>query len=140
MTQPIAVKYTGIDEIVQSLRGVEDKLLYTLNEQMREVGDVVRDDARERFVAKFAERRTLQSALSVARTADNFQTQARGITSGTTVRVAVGQRLRKVTGKRPDWGGEQMKWGLVPARDSELEKAGLILEDGVYGLLHAHGF
>jgi hypothetical protein len=107
---------------------------------MREVGDVVRDDARERFVAKFTERRTLQSALSVARTADDFQTQARGITSGTTVRVAVGQRLRKVTGKRPDWGGEQMKWGLVPARDSELEKAGAILEDGVYGLLHAHGF
>ena len=140
MTQPIAVKYTGIDEIVQSLRGVEDKLLYTLNEQMREVGDVVRDDARERFVAKFSERRTLQSALSVARTAENFQTQARGITSGTTVRVAVGQRLRKVTGKRPDWGSEQMTWGLVPARDAELEKASVILEDGVYGLLHTHGF
>jgi len=140
MTEPIAVKYTGIDEVVQALRGVDDKLLYTLNEQMREVGDVVRDDARDRFVAKFSERRTLQSALSVARTAENFQTQARGITSGTTVRVAVGQRLRKVTGKRPDWGSEQMTWGLVPARDAELEKASVILEDGVYGLLHTHGF
>ena len=49
MTQPIAVKYTGIDEVVHALRGVDDHLLYTLNESMKEVGDVVRDDARERF-------------------------------------------------------------------------------------------
>jgi hypothetical protein len=140
VTQPIAVKYTGIDEIVQALRGVDDKLLYTLNESMREVGDVVRDDARERFVARFSERSSVRSALSVARTADNFQTQSRGITSGTSVRVAVGQRLRKVTGKRPDWGSRMMEFGLVPARDSELEKSAEILEDGVYGLLRTHGF
>ena len=137
---PIAVRYTGIDEVVQSLRGVEDGLLATLNESMKEVGDVVRDDARNRFTAKFSERSSIKSAMSITRTADNFQTQARGITVGTTVRVAVGQRLRKVTGKRPDWGSEQMKFGLVPARDAKLDDAGRILEDGVYGLLHQHGF
>ena len=140
MTQPIAVKYTGIDEVVHALRGVDDHLLYTLNESMKEVGDVVRDDARERFVAKFSQRQSVASALSIARTAENFQTQSRGITTGTTVRVAVGQRLRKVTGKRPDWGGEQMTWGLVPARDANLEKSAVILQDGVYGLLHSQGF
>jgi len=140
VTDPIAVKYTGIDEVVHALRGVDDHLLYTLNESMKEVGDVVRDDARERFVAKFSERSSIASALSIARTAENFQTQARGITSGTTVRVAVGQRLRKKSGKRPDWGGEQMKFGLIPARDEKLGESAVILEDGVYGLLHSHGF
>ena len=137
---PIAVKYTGIDEIIQSLRGVDDQLLDQLNESMREVGDVVRDDARARFTAHFSERSSIQSAISITRTAENFQTQARGITAGTTVRVAVGQKLRKVTGKRPDWGGEQMKFGLVPARDAKLEESAEILETGVYGLLHQHGF
>lgn len=140
MTQPIAVKYTGIDELVHALRGVNDHLLYTLNESMKEVGDVVRDDARERFIAKFNQRSSIASALSIARTAENFQTQSRGITTGTIVRVAVGQKLRKVTGKRPDWGGEQMKFGLVPARDAKLHESAEILEDGVYGLLHTHGF
>lgn len=140
MTQPIAVRYSGIDEVVQALRGVDDHLLGTLNESMRQVGDVVRDDARELFVAKFNERSSIASALSIARTAENFQTQSRGITSGKNVRVAVGQKLRKVTGKRPDWGGEQMKFGLIPARDEKLNEAGEILETGVYGLLHSHGF
>lgn len=140
MTQPIAVRYTGIDEVVHALRGVDDHLLGTLNESMRQAGDVVRDDARERFIAKFNERSSLASALSIARTADNFQTQVRGITVGATVRAAVGQKLRKVTGKRPDWGGEQMTFGLIPARDAKLHETAEILEDGVYGLLHSHGF
>lgn len=140
MASPIAVRYTGIDELVQALSGVDDHLLVTLNESMKEVGDVVRDDARERFTAHFSERSSIASALSIARTAENFQTQSRGITSGRTVRVAVGQRLRKKTGKRPDWGGEQMKFGLVPARDAKLEEAAGILEAGTFGLLHDHGF
>lgn len=140
MTQPIAVRQTGIDELVHALRGVDDDLLYTLNESMREVGDVVRDDARARFTAKFEERTSIRSAMSITRTAENFQTQARGIVTGTTVRVAVGQRLRKKSGKRPDWGGEQMVFGLIPARDAKLNEAADILEKGVYGLLHEHGF
>jgi len=140
MTQPIAVKYTGIDEVVQALRGVDEQLLTTLDTSMREIGDVVRDDARELFVAHFGQRASIASALSVSRTAANFQTQARGITSGTTVRVAVGQKLRKVTGKRPDWGGEQMTFGLLPARDETQQQQADILRDGAYGLLHRHGF
>lgn len=140
MTQPIAVKYTGIDEIVQALRGVDDQLLTTLDTSMREIGDVVRDDARGLFVAKFSERSSVASALSVARTAENFQTQARGITSGATVRVQVGQRLRKKTGKRPDWGARMMEFGLVPARDETERQQAQILQDGAYALLHRHGF
>lgn len=140
MTGPLDVRWTGIDEIVQSLRGVDDHLLVQIDTSMREVGDVVRDDARERFVAKFSERSSIRSALSISQTAENFQTQSRGVTSGTHVRVAVGQRLRKKTGKRPDWGGEQMKFGLIPARDAKEHEAAAIVEDGVYGLLHRHGF
>ena len=140
MTEPIAVKYVGIDEIVQALRGVDDQLLTTLDTSMREIGDVVRDDARERFVAHFSQRSSVASALSIARTAENFQTQARGITSGSTVRVAVGQRLRKKTGKRPDWGARQMEFGLIPARDETQQQQADILRDGAYELLHRHGF
>lgn len=140
MAGPIAVRQTGIDELVQALRGVDDRLLYTMNESMKEVGDVVRDDARSRFTAHFSERSSAESALSVARTAGGFQTQSRGITAGRTVRVAVGQKLRKVTGKRPDWGREMMRFGLVPARDAKEHEAAVILEEGVFGLLHEHGF
>lgn len=140
MTEPIRVKYTGIDEIVQALRGVDDQLLTTLDTSMREIGDVVRDDARTLFTAKFSERSSVASALSVARTAENFQTQARGITSGTTVRVAVGQRLRKKTGKRPDWGARMMEFGLLPARDETQRQQADILQDGAFALLHRHGF
>lgn len=135
-----SIRYTGIDELIHALRGVDDHLLFEAQTGLMEVGDVVRDDARHRFTARFGERSSEKSALSVQRTAQGFQTQARGITSGATVRVGVGQKLRKVTGKRPDWGGEMMTVGLLPARDTHEREAADILEARVFGLFKANGF
>lgn len=138
--EPIDVKSSGINELVQSLRGVDDNLLHTMQNGMIEAGDLVRDDARKRFKAKFSERDNLRSALSIVRTAEHMGTQSRGITSGHNVRVTVGQELRKVSGKRPDWGGEQMKFGLIPAWDAKHEEATEIVAADVFGLLKRHGF
>lgn len=140
LSLPIAVKYTGIDDLVAALRGVDDHLLRTIQESLIEAGEIVADDAYERFSVKFGERRSIKSALSVAYTASHFQTQARGVTSGTRVRVGVGQGLRKKTGKRPDWGADQVKYALLPARDANMDRVAEILETDVYGLLHSHGF
>lgn len=137
---PISIRWTGIDEIIQSLRGVDNKLIFEMEHALEEIGDVVRDDARQRFVAHFADRPSERSAISVERTAAGFQTQVRGVHVGRVARVGVGQKLRKVTGKRPDWGGDMVKFGLLPARNAHQAQAAEMLEAGVFDLLHQHGF
>lgn len=139
MAGPIALHYTGIDELIQALRATDAELLPALKQEFEKVGDVVRDDARERLTAHFEAGRSRRSAESIRRTAEGFQTQVRGVTTGRAVRVLVGQTLRKKTGRRGDWGGEQMRFGLVPARDAKLDDAAEALEAGAFGLLHRNG-
>jgi hypothetical protein len=140
MPGPISVHETGLDELVVALRGVDDQLLEAMQLTMQEAGDVVRDDARRKFTTKFEQNRSVRSAESVARSAENFQTQTRGILVGHRVRTIVGQRLRKRTGRRPDWGREQMRFGLVPARDEHIEETAVELDRSVGRLLREHGF
>jgi len=140
MAGPIDVRSTGLDEVVQALKITEPDVFRDLEEQMRQIGDVVRDDARHLFTTRFRERTSAKSALSVARTAENFETRVRGFTIGNTVSVFVGQRLRSVTGRRGDWGGEMMRFGLVPARDRNIDQAARLLDETVAGTLHRHGF
>lgn len=72
-----------------------------LRSELREAGNIVRDDARPRF-----------SGVS-AKSAAGYRTvvRARG--------VAVEQRLGRTTGKRPDFGAKQMSEALVPALDAK---------------------
>lgn len=140
MAGPINIRYTGIDDLITSLKLTDVELLADLEEAMRSIGDVVRDDARQRFTTHFSIRTNAKSALSVEHTADNFETRLRGFTIGNTVSVFVGQRLRSVTGKRGDWGGEMMRFGLVPARDEKINQAAALLEETVFGTLQRHGF
>lgn len=74
----------------------------------REVGDIVRDEARSRF-----EDISPKSAAGY-----RTRVRARG--------VAVEQSLRRTTGTRPDFGSLQMREALVPAleeKEDEVEDA-----------------
>jgi hypothetical protein len=53
--------------------------------------------------------------------------------------VFIGQRLRKTTGLRPDYGDLQMRKALIPARTEKLDDAADIVEAKVGGLLRSHG-
>jgi hypothetical protein len=54
--------------------------------------------------------------------------------------VIVGQRLRKTTGLRPDWGARQVVEALLPARAEKLDDAAELLEERVSLALAEHGF
>lgn len=79
-----------------------DKLLAKeLRSELREAGDIVRDDAAPRF-----------AGIS-PKSAAGYRTvvRARG--------VAVEQRLGRTTGLRPDFGALQMRKALEPAVDAK---------------------
>lgn len=119
------IEYEGLHELVQALRTVESSILPQLVKDMRQVGDVVRDEARRRF-----------EHVS-AKTAAGFDTRVR---LGSGALVVVGQSLRKTSGKRPDYGARQMRDALLPARAAKHDEAVSILEAGAGRLLHDHGF
>jgi hypothetical protein len=119
------IVYEGLHEVAQALREVEAGVYTELVADLKEVGDVVRDDARQRF-----------AAIST-KTADGFETRVR---TGSSAVVVVAQRLRKTTGRRPDYGALQMRHALLPARTAKHAEAVEILERGAGKLLAAHGF
>lgn len=96
-----SVKVKGYREFLRACDRADKQTKREVRKTFREVGDIVRDDARERF-----------SGLS-ERTAAGFRTvvRQRG--------VSVEQKLRKTTGLRPDWGAIQMRKALLPALNSK---------------------
>lgn len=121
------IRYEGLAELARALRETDRALLKELKEDLGKVGDVVRDDARHKF-----EDISLQTAAG-------FETRVRAGGDASAL-VVVAQRLRKTTGKRPDYGATQMRHALLPARAEKQEDAVRILEDGAIKLLHDHGF
>lgn len=110
MAEP--VKVSGYREFLRACDRAGKETKKEVRDTFRKVGDIVRDDARERF-----------GSLS-PKTAAGFRTSVR--LRG----VSVEQSLRKTTGLRPDWGSTQMRLGLIPALDaredeveSEFERA-----------------
>lgn len=94
----------GFTEFVRACETAPPLLRREIRATYREIGDIVRVDARERI-----------SELS-RKSSDGYRTyvRARG--------VEVEQSLRKTTGLRPDWGKTQMRKGLIPAlHDKEPE-------------------
>lgn len=120
-----ALEVEGLRELLAALKQVEHRIYPELVAAMREVGDVVRDDARRRFspVDRFS--------------AQGFETRVRPSSEAL---VIVGQRLRKTTGNHPEWGARQMREALLPARHAKYDEANEILEKRMGRLLRAHGF
>lgn len=101
---PDEIYVKGYREFVRACTHSSAEVRKGLRAALREAGNLVRDEARSLF-SKYDER-----------SASKY---------GTTVRqsgVSVEQRLRRVTGKRPDYGALQMRRALLPARGREMPK------------------
>ena len=114
MAQVVSVN--GLAEMQRAFRKLDKGITKEIRGELREAGDIVRDDARPRF-----------AGIS-AKSAAGFRTvvRQRG--------VAVEQRHGRTTGKRPDFGALQLRRALVPALDA---KEGEVVDqlDGMLGRL-----
>jgi hypothetical protein len=98
---PNEIIVSGYREFLRACEAAPPMLRREIRATYREVGDIVKDDAKERM-----------SELS-RKSADGYRTYVR--TRG----VEVEQSLRKTTGLRPDWGKTQMRKALIPALDEK---------------------
>ena len=83
-------------------------------DEVRKAAEPIRDEARRLFMGVHP-KSALRYGVSVRKV-------------GT---VAIEQRLRRTTGKRPDFGGLQMKRALVPALDNKGDEATERLDDAL---------
>jgi hypothetical protein len=123
----VGIRYEGLRELAQSLKETDQQLLGHLRDGLEQVGAVVRDEASRDFVN--------YSSWSAA----NFETRVRAGGQSSAVLV-VGQRLRKTSGKRPDFGALQVTHAFLPAWEAKADEATDICEHEVVELLHEHGF
>ncbi len=116
------VRVSGYRELMRSLQHAEKDVRTRTRKRLRELAGPVRDSARSKLGA-YSERSASKLGISV---------RQRG--------VSVEQRLRKTTGKRPDFGSLQMRKALLPAlgeRASEIEHG---LEKVLDDVINANGF
>lgn len=99
MAQGSTVRIHGYREFVKAASKADKDTKKFVRDALKETGEGVRSDAARNL-----------ADLS-PRSAEGYRVfvRARG--------VGVEQKLRKVTGKRSDWGVTQMKRALVPALD-----------------------
>lgn len=95
----------GLREFIRAADASGKATKKAVRDRLRKVGEIVRDDARGLF-ASYDERTASRFGVSVRRT---------GV-------VSVEQRLRRTTGKRPDFGGLQMRKALLPALEQDKDK------------------
>jgi hypothetical protein len=112
-----AVRVRGLKELQRAFRMADKALVKELRRELRDAGNIVRDEARSRF-----------SDID-GRSAAGFRTvvRQRG--------VAVEQRYGRTTGARPDFGALQMRRALEPGLEA---KQGEVL-DKVDGMLDRIG-
>ncbi|MFA4974746.1 MAG: hypothetical protein WC683_19255 [bacterium] len=96
------VRVQGLRELIRACDASEKSVKKALRTKLRSAAEPVRRKAESLF-SRYSTRTASRFGISVRR-------------SGS---VSVEQRLRKVTGLRPDWGSLQMREGLVPALDAE---------------------
>lgn len=134
----VGIQYEGLREIGQALRETDRGLADRLKAALGDVGEVAREEAEVQFLANLGKHhRSERSQASIERTARGFHVRVRLSRGGSL--VSVEQNIRKKTGRRPDYGGLQVKDGLIPGRDRTIPEATRILERDVVGLLKDHG-
>ncbi len=137
----IGLRYEGLRELAQALRTINYELYAEVVAGLREVGEVIRKDARNRFVTYGAGGSEARAATFV-QAADGFQTLVRPNTSTMAI-VSVSQTRRR-TGdlprRRSNFGDLMMRKALLPARGESMDEAAAVMEAAVGGLLAKHGF
>ena len=104
------LRVTGYREFLRATNRAEKKSKKFVRDNFREVGEVVRQPAA-------ADLRALQDPPAKSAAGLRTIVRVRG--------VNVEQTLRRVTGKRPDWGALQMRRILIPnleAREGQIER------------------
>jgi hypothetical protein len=96
--QRFTVRVHGYKEFARSVRAADRATQRIVRDELMDAADIVRDDAQRMF-----------KRYSV-KTASGFKVSAPRVGG-----VFVEQRLRKVTGKRRDWGRIQKEKALNPA-------------------------
>jgi hypothetical protein len=91
---------SGYREFLKATQHADPNIRKFVRAAFKDVGEVVRVDAQRRF--------SRYSSVSAA--GYRVRVRQRG--------VAVEQSLRRTTGRRPDWGGKQMRDALLPALES----------------------
>lgn len=137
----IEVRYEGLRELAQALRIVDRSLFDVMVGGLREVGEIIRRDARSRFV-DYGSDGGEGRAASFVKAADGFQTLVR-VNTSTMALVSVGQTRRRSTDllrRRSNFGDLMMRHALLPARGESMELAATTLENTVGVLLTEHGF
>lgn len=117
------VRVDGLREFISAADAAGKETKKAVRKALREVGGIVKNDARARF------------ASTDARTAGRF-----GVSVRKTGMVSVEQRLRKTTGKHPDFGALQMRRALVPALEAKRGEVEKGLEEAVDRLINQYGF
>jgi hypothetical protein len=117
-----AVRVKGLRELQSALRKVNRGLNKELRAELKNVGEVVRADATSRF-----------SGID-ARSASGYKVRVRQ--RG----VAVEQSLKRVTGRRGDYGALQMRRALLPAMASNEDEVVHRLEGMLDRLGRSAGF
>lgn len=122
-----SIQYEGLRELARALKVIQPEILPELRKDLREVGYVVRDDARARFMP-YSQKSAMGFRVGVS------------LLSSSSAYVTISQRNKRVTGKRPDFGALQITKALLPAREAKQDEAAEILENGAVKLLRSHGF
>lgn len=122
MGRELEVRVIGLRELQRALRAVSADAAKELRRELKELAEPVREEARRLF-----------APLS-PRSAAGFRVAVRS--RG----VAVEQRLRRTTGRRPDFGSLQMQRALLPALGAKRGEVERGLEEMLDRLGSKEGF
>lgn len=134
------VTFEGLRGLAQALAVIDTDVLQQLESWLYPAGRVVEVDARRRFSAAGANRGPSR-AESWAHSAESYETRVRvGGQALSLVVVAQRRRSSRTQQKRrPNYGGLQMRYGLLPARAEQIGVVEQIMERHVAGNLRKHG-
>jgi hypothetical protein len=105
-----ALRVEGYRDLMRTVNRADKTIRRELRKELREGGRIVAEETKQR-IGPLSSRSAAGVGVAV---------RVRG--------VAVTQRLRKVTGKRPDWGATQMAQGFIPALDAKRDEVEQHLE------------
>jgi hypothetical protein len=117
------VKVKGLRELHRALKRYDIELKAELERELKDAGDIVASEARQRFT------------VIDARSAAGFKAKLRGFG-----RVVVQQNRRKTTGLRGDFGSLQMRRALIPAVSDNQDRVIASVEGMLDRLGHREGF
>lgn len=117
------IRVKGLKELTRDFKKMDKELSKDVRGELKDAGDIVRVEATSRFSGYDA------------RSAAGYKTRVRSAGF-----VSVEQSLRRVTGKRGDYGALQMRKALGPALDDKTDEVVKTLDKMLGRLAGENGF